>query len=79
MALLVTVPSVCALVGWLRWLRLVRHFHDRSGPEAVRHLPAVARAYRAPQSVGDQERSGELDRSANRRVNDAVNDAVNDV
>lgn len=63
MALLAAVPSVCALMRWLGWLRLVRHFHDRSGPEAVRHLPAVARAYRAAQWVGAQERLGRPDRS----------------
>lgn len=54
MALLVAVPSVCALLGWLGWLRLVRHFHDHSGPEALRHLPAVARAYRAPATLAER-------------------------
>jgi hypothetical protein len=48
LALVVAVPPVCALLGWLLWLRLVRHVHDSSGPDAIRHLPAIARAFRGP-------------------------------
>ena len=44
--LVVAVP-VCALLRWVCWLRFVRHVHDTSGADAIRHLPAVAHAYQA--------------------------------
>jgi hypothetical protein len=39
-------PSICGLFRWIAWLRLVRHVHDTAGHEALRHLPAVAAAFR---------------------------------
>ena len=49
--LLAAVPSLCGLIKWCLWMRLVRHVHDRSGAEALKYLPPVARPFTALKSL----------------------------
>jgi hypothetical protein len=49
LVLLLAAPSICALAGWLGWLRLARHVHDKSGPAGLKELPPIATAFRTRQ------------------------------
>jgi hypothetical protein len=44
--LAVLLQPLCRLLAWLGWLRLVRHVHDTSGADAVRHVLPAAAAFR---------------------------------
>jgi hypothetical protein len=46
------VTPACMLLGWIAWLRFARHVHDKSGPQALKHLPAVAQAFRERPCTG---------------------------
>jgi hypothetical protein len=60
-----SIPSLSSLVAWLAWLRFARHVYDKSGPEGLKALPAVAKSFRVrkwlidlpARSLGSKEKS----------------------
>jgi hypothetical protein len=45
--LAVLLQPLCRLLAWLGWLQFVRHVHDTSGADAVRHVLPAASAFRS--------------------------------
>jgi len=43
--LVFALPTLFGLIAWWLWLRFARHVHDESGPDALKTLPPVARAF----------------------------------